>query len=103
MREGEEHRLELRRRDVDALREQVPEERAVALGVACLRVVEVADAAVGHEWRKHRADAAHVRDLSKAGFETGSFPLELLVHRRVTQTAKDGEPGCGRERVAAQG
>ena len=34
--------LELRRRDVDPAREQVPEQRAVALGVARLRVVEVA-------------------------------------------------------------
>ena len=39
--------------------EQVAEERAVPLGVARLRVVEVAHAAVGHEEREHRADPAH--------------------------------------------
>ena len=44
VRERDEHRLELRRGDVDAVREQVAEERAVAFRVAPLRVVEVADA-----------------------------------------------------------
>ena len=58
VREREEHGLELRGGDVDALREQVAEERRVALGVAALlHVVEVAErAGVGHEERQHRAD-----------------------------------------------
>src|SRR5688572_31744402 len=41
--EREEEALELRRRDVDAALEQVTEESAVSLGVARLRVLEVAD------------------------------------------------------------
>ena len=45
VRERDEHRLELRRRDVDAALEQMAEVRGVALGVARLRVLEVADAA----------------------------------------------------------
>src|SRR6266487_4653605 len=42
-------RLELRRREVDALLEQVSEERGVAFGVAALRVFEAADRRVRHE------------------------------------------------------
>src|SRR5206468_8161681 len=42
VRERDEHRFELRRRDVDPTPEQVTEQRGVAIGVAGLRVVEVA-------------------------------------------------------------
>src|SRR5438105_14458318 len=39
VREGDEHRLELARRDVDPALEQMAEERRIAFGVARLRVV----------------------------------------------------------------
>ena len=41
VRKREEQRLELRRRDVDAVCEQVTEESAVPVRVACLRILEV--------------------------------------------------------------
>ena len=56
LRRRREERLELRRREVHALPEQVAEQRGVALGVACLRVVEVAHRRVRHEEREERAD-----------------------------------------------
>src|SRR5205085_5526763 len=55
------------------------------------------------ERREHCADAAHVRELSEAGFEASPFPLELLVDVRVAQAAQNSKSGCGRERVPAQG
>src|SRR5262249_57258630 len=59
VRERDEHALELTRRDVDAVGEQMAEERAVAFRIRALRVVEVAHGRVGHEERGHRADALH--------------------------------------------
>src|SRR5580765_6601208 len=59
VRKRDEHALELARRDVDPAREQMAEERAVALGVGLLRVVEVAHRPVRHEQRRHRADTLH--------------------------------------------
>src|SRR6266508_3966723 len=53
VRERDEHALELARCDVDALGEEVAEERAVAVRVAVLRVVEVAHGRVAHEERRH--------------------------------------------------
>src|ERR1700751_3611370 len=49
-----EQRLELRGREVDGLLEQMPEERGIALRVARLRVLEVADRPVRHEQREER-------------------------------------------------
>src|SRR5947209_17993718 len=49
--------LELRRREIDVLVDYVPEEGAVAFGVAPLRVLEVPHGPVRHEKREQRADA----------------------------------------------
>jgi len=78
VREREEHRLELGRRDVDAAREQVPEQRAVPIGVAALHVLEAPDRAVGHEQRQHRADAAHAAELREPSLEARAASLELV-------------------------
>src|SRR5947207_9644681 len=52
----QEHGFELARGDVDPAGEEMAEECPVPLGVAPLRVVEVANRRVGHEERRHCAD-----------------------------------------------
>ena len=94
-----EERLELRRREVDALLEQVTEQRAVALGVARLRVVEVAHRRVGHEEREQRADALDAAERSESLLEAARRALELVVDGAVAQAAEDGEARGDRERV----
>src|SRR5438477_2950410 len=88
--ERDEHRLELRGRDVDPTLEQMAEERAVALGVAAFRVLEVRDDAVGHEQREHRAHPTNASERGEPGLEPRSAPLELLVHLQVAQAAEHG-------------
>ena len=94
-----EKRLELRRRQVDALLEQVPEKRAVALGVARLRVVEVADGSLRHEEGEERADPLHAAERGEPLLEERGPPLELVVDAAVAQPAQHREAGGGRERV----
>ena len=102
MGERDEHRLELRRRDVDAPLEQVPEERAVAFGVArCAS-------------SKLRTGSSVMKSVSIAptrctGAERGGAlleqccaALELLVDRGVAQAAQHREAGGGRERVPGE-
>src|SRR5262249_59452389 len=92
----------LARREVYALREHVAEERAVAVGVALLRIVEVAHRPVVHEQRRHRADALHVSMPRKAGFEPRRLPLELAVDALVAQPPQYRQAGCGCEWVSGQ-
>src|SRR4029079_8143818 len=99
MRKRKEHRLELRGSHVDAVRKQVTEERAVAFRVARLDVVEVANAAVGHEGREHGADTADQAELPQPRLEPGALPLELLVEGFVAQAAQHAKARGGRERV----
>ena len=61
VREGDEHALELRRRDVDPALEQAAEQHSVAVGVAALGVREPRDRPVGGEEGRHRADALDAR------------------------------------------
>src|SRR3954468_22066500 len=102
VRERDEHALELARRDVHAAREQVPEERAVALGVAALRVVEVAHRLVVREQRRHRADTLHATVRRKARFESSRTGLEPAIDVLVAQPAEDRQPGRRGERIAGQ-
>src|SRR5437660_3784285 len=57
VRERDEHRLELARRDVDLLFDQMSKERGIAFGVAALRIVEIEHGLIRHEERRHRTDA----------------------------------------------
>src|SRR6185436_12952883 len=80
--ERDEEALELRRRHVDPALEQVPEQRAVALDVARLRILEVPDRPicrelVGEEERGHRADALDAPERRDPGLEPRSLQLEL--------------------------
>src|SRR5829696_2775561 len=85
--EGDEESLELRRREVHVLVEQVAEEGAVAVEVAGGRVVEAPDRTFTHEEREQRADAVHARGgvacLRQAPLEPLGAPLELVVHGLV--------------------
>src|SRR6516165_5679509 len=74
--ERDEHRLELRRRDVDPAREQMAEERGVSIGVARASVVVVAHGTV--EEREHRADTLHDPERREPGFEPRRRRLETL-------------------------
>src|SRR5260370_23152126 len=80
VRERHEHRLELRRRDVDATLEQMAEERRVTLGVARLRVVEVPHGPIRVEEREHRADAGDCSERGESRLEPRAPALELAVH-----------------------
>src|SRR2546423_15413015 len=91
VREREEHRLELRRRDVDPALEQVPEEGGVAVGVARSRVVVVAHGLFATEERQHRADSLHPPEGGQALLEPGAQPLELLVDAVVAEPAQHRE------------
>src|SRR5207249_3836045 len=97
-----EERLELGRREVDALLEQVPEERGVALRVAGLGVLEVAHQAVGHEEREERADALDAAERRETLLEGRPARLELVVDGTVAQPAQHRETRSRRERVPGQ-
>src|SRR6185436_13148523 len=97
VRERDEHRLELRRRDVDAAVEEAAEQGAVGLGVRTLRVLEAAHRLVRPEQRQHRADALDRAERREALLEARALPLELLVDRRVAEAPEHGEPGGRRE------
>src|SRR3954471_11756530 len=86
-----EERLELGRREVDALLEQVPEERGVALRVAGLGVLEVAHQAVGHEEREERADALDAAERRETLLEGRRARLGLVVDGTVAQPAQHRE------------
>src|SRR5262249_60839641 len=77
----DEHRLELGRRDVDALLEQAPEERAVPVGVALLRLGEARHRPpVRHEQREHRTDALHPTERREPLLELAADRLQPLVY-----------------------
>src|ERR1700756_1038198 len=97
-----EERLELRRGEVDALLEQVPEERAVAIRIAPLGVLEVAHRPVAHEEREQRAHTLHVDERGERFLENGRPPLELVVDGAIAQAPQDREAGGGRERVPGE-
>src|SRR5262245_20225023 len=69
---GQEHRFELRRREVDAPVEQMAEERPVALGVRVLRVVVVPNLAGAHEEREHRPDSLDASEQAQPLFQSGA-------------------------------
>ena len=102
MRSRGEERLELRGRDVDVLLEEVTEERAVALGVARLGVLEVPYRRVGLEERQQRADPLHPAERGEAILEDGRVPLELVVDGTVAQTPQHREARCRGERVPGE-
>src|SRR5439155_5277225 len=97
-----EQALELRRRDVDPTREQVPEAGGVALGVAALGVVEGADRGARREEREHRADALDDAVGREAVGQAGSAALELLVDPRLPKPAEHREAGRGRKRIPGE-
>src|SRR5437588_3501738 len=78
------------------------EERAVAVGVAGLGVVEVAHRLVGDEERRHRADALEATVGREALLESRAALLELLVDGRVAQPAQYGKSGGGCQRIAGE-
>src|SRR5919201_6232683 len=78
------------------------EERRVPLGVAMLRVVEVAHRAVGHEQRRHRANTLHAAVRHEPGFEARAATLELLVNGAVVQAAQDRKSRGGCEWIPGQ-
>ena len=78
VRERDEHRLELRRRDVDPAREQVLEERRV----------------LGMEERQHRADARHAAVLGESVREPGRLGLELVVEGNVARAPQHRQPAA---------
>src|SRR4051794_21987450 len=102
VRERKEERLELRRRYVDAALEQVAEEPGVAVGVARLRVVEVAHGTVGVEQREHCADALHGAERGEAGLQACTSALQLLVRLSVPQAAQHREARRGGERISGE-
>src|SRR5919109_2869024 len=88
----DEERLELRGRDVDAAREQVPEERAVAVKVARLGIGEVLHGAATEEDGQHRADALDGDVVvAEAGLQGGGRLVQLPVDVGVPQTPESGE------------
>ena len=102
MRERDEHRLVLARRDVDPAFEEVAEERRVAAGVGPLRVVEVPHLVVRLEQRRHRADALHAAVRREPGLQARAATLQLLVDRRILQAPDYSEAGRGCERISRQ-
>src|SRR6478735_3187612 len=76
---GGKDRLELGRREVDALVERVPEERAVPLRVGRPRVLEIADGAVRHEQCEESAHTLHVAVRREAFSEQRGATLEPLI------------------------
>src|SRR5215831_13639711 len=97
-----EHALELARRDVHALPKQVTEERAVAVGVALLRVVEIAHRLFAHEQRRHWADALEAAMPRETRLEPRRLALERAIDALVPQAPQHRQTGCGRERIARQ-
>ena len=77
---------ELRGGDVDAALEQVPEEGAVALGVARLRIREVADGAFAEQQRRHPPDPLHATERRRvpprAGVHASSSTYTAGSRRR---------------------
>src|SRR5215212_2207908 len=84
--EREEHRLVLRRCDVDAAVEQTAEKRGIRIDV-------------GRKERRHRADARDAAVTRESVLEAPPTPLQLLVELRHAQAAQDGEPGSRRQRI----
>src|SRR2546427_12768959 len=80
----------------------MPEQRAVTIRVGTLCIVEVAHGLVGHEERRHRADALDAAVRRQSGREARAALLELLVHGRVAETPQYREPGRGGERGSRQ-
>ena len=99
VRERDEHRLELRRRDVDAALEQVAEERAVALGVAGLRVLEVAHAAVGLK----SVSIAPTRCTRPNAREPGLEPRAACARARSYTAASRSRRSTARPAAVASG
>src|SRR6266581_6909653 len=85
VRERDEERLELGRRDVDPARQEVAEERRVALGVACGGVLEPPDRLRTAEERQHRTDALDAAEGRESFLQPRPAPLELLVDRRIAK------------------
>jgi hypothetical protein len=103
----EEERLELRRRDVDAARQEVTEPPAVTLRVARGRVLEGADRCFPEEEGRHRTHPLHghrlaCRGLLEPGLEPRAGFLEALVDGQVAQPRKGGQGRRRREGVPRQ-
>src|SRR5215210_1908074 len=103
VRRRDEHRLELRGRDVDAALEQVAEESAEAPAVArgCLAVVT--NRALAEEDCDHRADPLDADTVgSQAFLDPGAGALELCVDLGLAEAPQDDERGRRRERVPGE-
>ena len=104
---GEECGLELAAREVKAAIHHLPEEPAVALGVAQFRGVVIDDGGAGEEERPHAADAIDLegqggfgRGLAKSRFECCAHCIEPLVGRVRFQLAERGDAGGHGDGVA---
>ncbi len=80
----------------------MPEERAEALRVARLGVLEVAHRPVGHEEREQRPDALDATERRQALLEERRARLELVVDGRIAQPAQHRETGSRRKRVPGE-
>src|SRR6266545_2535820 len=99
----DEERLELGRRDVDAVGEQMPEEGAVAIEVACPRVLDVSHGCVSEEDSQHGADPlhGHIR-VPEPGLERRACLLQLPVDVGVPQASQNGQRRGGGQRISRQ-
>src|SRR6266508_520695 len=99
----DEERLELGRRDVDAVREQMPEERTVAIEVACPGVLDVSYGCAPEENSQHGSDPLHGHILVvEPGLERRACLLQLSVDVGVAEAPQNGERGSGGQRVSRQ-
>ena len=79
VRERDEHRLVLRRRDVDAAREEAAEQRAVRARRRTPSRLQIENRPLPDEQRQHRADALDASERGQPGLEPRRALLELVV------------------------
>src|SRR5215218_5651393 len=99
----DEERLELRRRDVDALGEQMPEEGAVPIEIACPGVLDVSHRCAPEEDGQHGADSLYGHVLvPEPGLERRAYLLQLPVDVGVPEASQNDQGGSGGQWVSRQ-
>src|SRR6266508_2652157 len=99
----DEERLELGRRDVDTVGEQMSEERTVAIEVACPGLLDVSHGCDPEEDSQHGSDPLHGHILvPEPGLEGRACLLQLPVDVGVAEAPQNDERGSGGQRVSRQ-
>src|SRR6266545_424148 len=99
----DEQRLELGGRDVDAVGEQMPEEGAVAIEVACPRVLDVSHGCAPEEDGQHGSDPLRGHILvPEPGLEHRACLLQLPVDVGIPQASQNGQRRGGGQRISRQ-